>query len=319
MQQVLPHLYCPFKPAINDYVQLADQHTFDWLHQFNLLPNEAAYERYRSQGFAYMVARMFPTAEQEALSILTDINTLLFLIDDQIDHITSGSLTESGHLDSFVEKFMSVLINDESLSLTSGNEYLAALCDFWKRVKNISDKNWQNVFIAGIQKTFNSALWQINNIRNDQTPKLDSYIQHRQYLGAANIATDSISIAEKIFLPADVMAHPIISELVNLCRNTVCWANDLYSLKKELAHNDFYNLVPIMQAEHNLSLDAAINQVTIMHNQEVKQFQQLAISAKTLPELAHLTTEVERYIMALSAIMRGNIDWSENETTRYVE
>lgn len=308
MLVTLPRIYCPYNGAINPLVHLAEDHTDAWLRQFNLLPDNTAYTNYRTQGFAYMVARMFPTAQQPLLLALTDINSLLFLLDDQIDSATTDAGKDKLELRPFISAFMSVLFNP--LPQKHTHHFLKALADFWSRITALTSDLWQWQFATALCQTFSSALWQMENVRNGYKPTLEEYKMHRRFLGAANIATASIPAVLDI---TGNWGHQTrqVAELTRLAENIVCWANDLYSLTKEIEQGDTYNLVLIIQQVYNLSLEEAISKTVGIHNQDMKRFQ---IKADAVCENSPSLTP---YINGLKSIIRGNVDWSQNETTRY--
>ncbi|SFD02387.1 Terpene synthase family, metal binding domain [Chitinophaga sp. CF118] len=316
MQVVIPRLYCPFPSRINPLVHVADEHTTQWVRQFQLVPSHEILEFYQQQKFAWMVARMFPNADQDALCAFCDLNTYLFFLDDLFDH--PGAQSEFNGKDKFryfVKRLVDILRNNEEPSLEKDGAMFAALGDLWQRLKKMSDTSWQQQFIDGIIAIFEAAVWQFENERQQVLPSLTDYMQKRQYLGAANVATDTIPVAERIALPGYVYHHQLVHRLTELCRNTVCWANDLFSFSKEIEHLDKYNMVAILQRENNLSLDDAIMATVRIHDEQVEEFIALSKKAAIFDEAEN--TALSNYINALAALMRGNIDWSVNETSRY--
>lgn len=313
----VPALYCPFPSAINRHVSDAEAHTMFWLQRFRLVQSQPKLEDYRQQGFAYMVARMFPTASRNMLFAFTDLNTLLFLVDDQFDHQEgiTGSIPSVEDLYAFIRGFIAVLETDRLITHDSDGPVYAALADFWRRVKAKSTSAWQEQFIEGMRQIFKAAIWQYENTKAGKALTEEDYIGRRQYLGAANVATDTITLAENIFLPEEVFHSPIVQQLTTLCRNTVCWANDLFSLSKEMSHEDEYNMVSILQKTRNISLEQAIHETALIHDSEVREFISLAGRVYLRDDMNN--RNLRRYIRSLAAIMRGNIDWSRQETTRY--
>ena len=316
MQLVIPRLYCPFPSKINPLVHLADQHTAEWVQQFRLVPSEEVLDFYQQQKFAWMVARMFPNADEDALCTFCDLNTFLFFLDDQFDHPDAQSgFNGKDKFRHFVKRLVNILQHNEKTTLEKDGPVFAALGDLWRRLKRMSDASWQQQFINGIIAIFEAAVWQFENERRQILPGLTDYMNNRQYLGAANVATDTIPVAERIELPGYVYDHRIVHRLTELCRNTVCWANDLFSFSKEMEHLDQYNLVAILKREHNLSLDDAITATVQIHDEQVREFISLSGEAAIFEEAEN--EALSHYVNALGAIMKGNIDWSVKETSRY--
>ncbi|RPE08008.1 hypothetical protein EGT74_13115 [Chitinophaga lutea] len=298
------------------HVATADQHTADWLMRFGLVRSEEHLNHYRRQGFAWMVARMFPNAGLEELCAFTDLNTLLFLLDDYLDHQESSASPENRDkkVKAMIDGFIRVL-RQPKYGEQSGNPVFVALAELWQRMKKMSSRSWQRDFIQSIVAIFTAAIWQHENVKAGKWPLLADYMEQRQYLGAANIATDTIAVVDKIRLPRKMYEHPLLQELTALCRNTVCWANDLFSLSKEIAHGDYHNLVVLLSHEENISMEEAIVRACEIHDDQVKQFMRLC---RYLPnEGPVMKMELHRYVEGLKNIMRANIDWSDYETSRY--
>ena len=153
------------------------------------------------------------------------------------------------------------------------------------------------------------------NIEAGIWPELKDYLEYRQYIGAANVATDCIEMIDKINLPDEVWEHPVLVELTELCRNTVCWANDLFSLAKERERGEYHNLVSILAHEKRISMQRAIAGTIDIHDRQVRRFIRLTAQLPMYDERTN--TEIIRYVEGLRAIMRANIDWSNFETSRY--
>lgn len=314
---ILPRrLYCPFPSRINSHVIAADDHTVRWIRRFRLLQSEEQIRLYRDQGYAYMVARMFPNADLETLCAYSDLNTLLFLVDDFLDQ--NDAMVSGGHDSGSVEKFSQIfvaILNDPAVGHGSHEPVFAALADLWERILKLGTPQWIEKYKKSLWRIFHAALWQHKNIEAGIWPALEDYMSRRQYIGAANVATDCIEMIDRITLPETAWQHPVLVELTEICRNTVCWANDLFSLAKEREMGEYHNLVTILAHEKRLSMPRAIARTIGIHDQQVRRFIRLTA---TLPDFEEKTNlEIIRYVEGLRAIMRANIDWSNHETSRY--
>lgn len=314
---ILPkRLYCPFPSRINSHVLAADAHTVQWIRRFGLLRSEEQIHQYRKEGYAYMVARMFPNADRETLCAYSDLNTLLFLVDDfldQQDAMVSGG-HDSGSVEQFSKHFVAILENP-AIAHNSKEPVFAALADLWERLMRLGTAEWLEKYKKSLWRIFHAALWQHRNIEAGRWPSVEDYMERRQYIGAANVATDCVEMIDRITLPADVWEHPVLTELTELCRNTVCWANDLFSLSKEREKGEYHNLVTILAHEKKSSFAKAIGKTIAIHDQQVRRFIRLTATLPSFNETIDM--EIVRYVEGLKAIMRANIDWSNHETSRY--
>ncbi|HEY1165783.1 MAG TPA: hypothetical protein VGE90_11470 [Chitinophaga sp.] len=312
-----PELYCPFPTSLNPQVTLADEHTAEWVKKFGLVRSDEVFQHYREQKFTWMVARMFPSADFEALCIAADLNTLLFVLDDQYDETGADSedVRKKENFEMFLEQVRSILQDHERKTLPLHGPALAAISDFWERICRRSSPAWQLRFAESMKRAFVANLWRIELVKQNRLPAVAEYMQFRQQFGGANFFADLVEVMEHISLPDEVIWHSTIQTMITLCSDTICYANDLFSYKKELLQGDEMNLVMLLKRHEGLSLEDAVFKATEIHDDKVKQFVQLA---GQLPSFSKETdTELRRFVNALAVMMRGNIDWSRMDTARY--
>lgn len=310
----VPALYCPVPSRISPFVEQAHFHTADWLRTYNLVPDEQILQSYLDQQFAWMAARMYPYASAERLCIISDLDTLLFLIDDALDHrqVFQGK----AYWQEFASNFIEIMREDYRTGAPGSDPILAGWEELWGRIRNISTARWRQQFIRSITDMYEAAYWENENMDGHRQINLQEYQKIRQYLGAANVASDTIDIADpSLVLPIFSQDNVVLQQIIELSRNTVCWANDLFSLDKELDHGDTHNLVLILQDELGISLPMAIEEAARLHDADVQML--FDLWPRALIYNNQTNDKINGYIDALTAIMRGNIDWSIAETSRY--
>ncbi|CAG1021413.1 partial Germacrene A synthase, partial [Patescibacteria group bacterium] len=91
---IIPTIYCPFPSKINSHVDALQQHTLDWVQQFNLVADDRAWYRLKKSQFHRLAARAYPTTSLERLAIIADWNIWLFILDDQCDEWGIGKHPE---------------------------------------------------------------------------------------------------------------------------------------------------------------------------------------------------------------------------------
>lgn len=309
----VPALYCPVQTLISPFVNQAEKEVIAWLIKFKLT-DEADSERYQSERFVHMTARFYPGISYERLVILSQFFTLLFISDDQLDH--RDNFREEDYWRLFAEEFMAVVTKNRFYDVDNDNPPLAALSDLWKRIIRLSTSEWQEQFIEGLKDMYKAAFWENQNISTGNPISLEQYMKYRQYLGAANVATDCISFAyPEIQLTPKEKSDPLITRITELCRNTVCWANDLFSLSKELEHGGIHNLVMLIQKTENVPINIAVKRAAKIHDEDVQQFYSLWKDVVETEDL--YTSNIDTYFEALAALMKGNIVWSVRDTNRY--
>jgi hypothetical protein len=312
----VPLLDCPFEARISPFVSEIDRHTASWLQEFNLLQSDEAYDRFRKYKFAWMTARTYPDADLEFLCTANDLNTWLFVLDDLLDHVTpeTASYREQKYLQQVITDFVNVLRYDKSIDRET-NPVLAALSDFWNKMRQLSTVSWQCQFTLSLKATFEAAVWEAENAKHQKHPSVFQYMQMRPFFSGANLGTDMLEVAAQTYLPIFVLQNEQFQKLVDLARRAVCWANDLFSLSKELAHGDDHNLVVVIEHEQQISLEEAIAETAAIHNREIALFNELRTQ---LPSFGpNIDFAIQRHLDALGTMVRGFMDWSIYDTARY--
>lgn len=314
MQQLTWELLSPFPSRINSNVIDAAELTLQWVRAYELHAG-AALEKYKHEKLTWMTARFYPTAEGDHFFLSDKFNTLLFAMDDSMDHLdTKSDIIQNRETFIFFINACLRVMKGETTHLKSQTGFLPALDNLWEELTHISSKQWQENFIRSIEKMFNAALWSFDNVAMNHVPSIKEFYNMRPFLGAAHISTDLILIIEQFDVPDEILHHSVMKELIWLCQITVCLANDIFSYEKESKHLDKHNMVAVIQEEKGFPVDKAIAATIKMHNDDVKNFVALVQSR---PSFGEHDPEVNRFIMILTAIMKGNIDWSMHESGRY--
>jgi len=308
-------LYCPFPTQMHPEVKIIEEHTLRWVWDFGLITSEEILEKYKQQGFAAMIAYSYPYGELTDLCAWCDMNTLLFLVDDLLDE--QEIIKDKQSLLQFERNFLNVLENNQPCTLAADGPILTALYDFWKRMQLRSGETWKQKFIQGIKDMFSASMWPFSLTEHNQLPDLENYVKYRQYFGAANIATDSMEIMGQVALSEDVYNALPVRTLTELARNAVCFANDLFSLGKEVALSNAgeFNLVTILKRKYNLSIEQAISMAATLHDEYVKAF--IHLSQTVFIYDTTTNNMLNKYIECLCHFMKGNIVWSTKASNRY--
>ncbi|NML22293.1 hypothetical protein HHL16_15520 [Pseudoflavitalea sp. G-6-1-2] len=309
----IPALLCPFHTTLHDDKLRIDSHTRQFLLKFSLTDGEQ-YLHYCSQNFATMIARSYPYGDFEDLAAWCDMNSLLFLLDDDLDETSKMGKED---LIAFEAQFMEILLTKGEPVFQPTNPLLKGLADIWKRMCARSDNWFQQRIIQGFRDMFRGGWWQFEKLSNQQLPSLKEYCEIRQFLGAANLATDSLPLTAQLHLPLAMYDHPEIVRLTEYARNAICYSNDLFSLSKEMdkSNQATFNLVTILQREHGISIQDAIHATVEMHDDIIRAF--LLLEKEIYNIEPSLNDQLKKFVSGLKHLMKGNIVWSTYETTRY--
>ena len=72
MRFVMPDLYCPFTPAINEHAEAVEESTVQWASIFGLLPDERSVRTFRAAAMGHLATRTYPHLGLEELSLISD-------------------------------------------------------------------------------------------------------------------------------------------------------------------------------------------------------------------------------------------------------
>jgi hypothetical protein len=306
----LPDVYCPFPSRINPHVEAVHERSLAWAAHFRLIQREAARRRFRASRFTWLSARLYPTAGLEELELLNAWMVWLFMFDDQFDDAPSAHTVD--RVNSILDTYRAILV--DPAASPPGDPAADALRDLCLRTYRRMPGWWRARYTRHVLRFLDTYTWTVTNHLTGVAPPLDVYLEKRRDNGAMQIAIDLIDLAEPAAPPESLRSGTPIETLARITNDVVCWTNDLFSLRKELARGDVNNLVVVLQKARSLTLQQAIGQVNDLIGAQVRLFEE---TERRLPAFTpQLEKHVRSYVCALEACMRGNLDWSA-ETYRY--
>jgi hypothetical protein len=302
---------------MNPEAEAAQDHTLAWARKHALVRDEAAYdERLRRSRFGFLAAHAYPGATLPRLSIASDWNTWLFVMDDEFDE--SGIGRRPKRLGILHHRFSGLLTGDGIPRLRGRPGRIDvplshALCDLRDRMRVLMPRAWMTRFVQSAVEYFESCEWEAENREQGVWPDAATYIRMRPYTGGLYTDIELIELTKRIDLPIVVRNHPTLERLALLTNNVVCWSNDIFSLQKERAHRDMHNLALIPTPPRGDHRAGRRGSGCAAH-----QRTGAAIYRAGGPSAAVRFEHgaVRRFVAVLRAWMRGNLDWS-CETGRY--
>jgi len=307
-----PKLYCPFPGAVNQHAETVNNQTLAWVKAFNLVPDEDNFERLVKSKFGWLAARAYPNASLEALKLVSDWNTWLFIRDDQCDESGLGRnpvLLASIHAD----------LIDILNGRTPGHDdspLAHALSDIRGRLLQKAGPAWMSRFIVSVVDYFESSVWEAHNRADRVIPDTATYILMRPYTGGLYTDIDLIDITEDIYLPLYVRKNDVVQRLALMANNVVCWSNDIISFAKESRHHDVHNLV-ITLSTTQPTLQKAIDLAARLTNAEVNAF--IELQAHLPSYTPEINADLQRFVAVLRSWMRGNLDWAYDSGRYMIE
>ncbi len=313
MQNIkIPPLYCPFPGAIHQNVVTAQEQTNKWVRRFHLLPDESASRRFRAAKFTRLSARTHPHASPEIFEMIADWHTWVFLLDDYCEE--AGISKHPEQLPPLHSRSLAILRGEKPTYRDA--PLVRALADIRQRVEPYASSGWMDHFIGNMADYFQALVWEAANHTQGIIPDLATYLKMRLFISAVYPTFDFIEIEvnKDMELPNQVRANKIVQKLKLIANNVLAWSDDIISLEMEMELGDVHNLVLVLQQEHQLTLQEAINRAAELCNEEVRKFMD---KESRLPSFGPVTDpKLQRYVLGLRYWMRGYMDWAL-ETERY--
>lgn len=307
---VMPELFCPFPSVINPHIETVQHQTIAWASRFRLIDSPQLQHRHNQAQFSRVVGRAYPNAAPADLRLVCDWNTALFVWDDCCDEAQLGRHPEL--LRARGSQLLDVLLG--TAPSDPEDNLIQALANVGDRLRQRMPGSWVRRFVHHVQEYVEGTLWEAQNRVQGIVPDLATYMRMRQLAGALYAYFEFADLTEQIDLPIHIRKHPMVEQLKLMAANVVAWANDIFSLEKELRHGDVHNLVIALQREQQLTWQSAIDRTAELHNLEVSNFIELVTRLPVFGPAIDLP--LQRYVGVLRSWMRGNIDWS-CETGRY--
>lgn len=309
---LVPDLFCPFAPEVNEHAEAVQEETEDWALSFGLLDDGRTRWMFRATASSLLAARFHPFAPREELRLISDFYVWMFLQDDRRDELEVGR--QPGCLSDDDRRSIEVLEGEDPARYDG--PLVHALGNLRDRFSaRAPGPAWMRRFVRCIENYFDATVWEAMNRAQGIIPDKTTYLRMRPLTGGLAIDDELIELTGEANLFGDVREHPVVKRLTLASHNAVCWSNDVFSLEKELASGDVHNLVLVLSQDEGIGLQEAAARVVRMHDAEIGDFARL--SSSRLPSFGDLLDEqLGRYVATLRARIRGNLDWSR-EVARY--
>lgn len=309
------HMHPPAGETVNPNYAEAELQNVAWVQRHNLgmADDDDCLRRLRLTQFSRLAAFAHPRVGTAELALICNWITWLFLHDDC--YCDDGDADETS-LAAFHREVLAVL-HGEHAPRAGDVSLLHMLVDLRQRMLAWSNPAWLSRFIVSVDRYLQGTRWEAENREQGVVPPLAAYVRMRGYTGAMDSVFDCIELGEHLHLGPVIRQHTAIITLEQMAANCVCWANDIFSVDKELLEHNAHNLVFVLRHEHQLTLADAIEKAVAMHDAELHAFEW---AAARLPDFREFGPEkaqqARRYVAGLRSWVRGNAAWSW-ETPRY--
>ncbi|KAJ7474169.1 terpenoid synthase [Mycena latifolia] len=296
----------PWPRAINSYYAECKKESSAWCEAFNAFDSKAQ-KAFNLCDFNLLASLAYPLLNKEGCRVGCDLMNLFFVIDEHTDVASTETAREQADI------VMDALRNPNKAR--AENEWIGGEVarQFWLNGIRTASHTSQHRFIDTFQSYMDAVVQEADDRNSSRIRDVKSYFEvRRDTIGAK----PSFAICElHMNIPDEVITHPVLVKLTNLCIDALIIGNDLCSWNVEQARgDDGHNLVRIVMHQYNMNPQQAMNWISDLHDEIVDEFLALWESIPTFG--GPLDREVRTYADGLGNWVRANDAWSF-ESQRY--
>jgi hypothetical protein len=256
-----------------------------------------------------------PHADYDGFLLTTKWCTWLFFQDDLLcDRCgTNGGIIGPEALAAAHSDLIAALRGETP---TPGDGLASSIHDIGRQIVRWRGQAALDRFVGTVRDYLWGNEWEALNRVRGEVPSVSAFSKMRPHAGAAYTAFAFWEIVEE-FPAGDRLDHVAARELRLLANNCISWANDLYSLRKEIDEGNPNNLILALAREGGDDITAAMHAAVELYNHEYRAFLRLVGDLPRLG-LARGAMDLRPYADRLHGWILGNIRWSRM-TPRYRE
>lgn len=316
-------LRLPFRSGVNQHVDSVQQQNLAWAIEVGLVNEDdhaLADALVRCQ-FEQLAALCHRDCSLDALRLITNCYTAIFVFDDMLDD-ASSEIGSSEELALHVTAYLSATVADEPRpelreDVPARGRIVAvgdAFANVAKRLLRYTNHHGLRHYVNGMRTYFEGCVMESRK-RNDRMQHVADYTIVRLRCSAVYPTLDIGAIVEGFEVADELREHPAFEVMMSSTNLSVSFVNDIFSYAKESSAGESSNLVSIYRDAYGMDLRAAMDAAMTTSDRVIEEY----FEAKAHFELEHeVDADTRGYIKIMEDWMRGNFDWyHQRRTERY--
>ncbi|KPH14598.1 hypothetical protein [Chryseobacterium sp. ERMR1:04] len=290
----------PFPTLKNPHAELLQEITenqwidgdYLWLYE----QNPDLRKKYKKTKTAHIAAQWFPTAPPERFKPICRLMLWTLYNDDLYEESEPCDI-------GYVHAQSIAILNGEINAVDSGIPLGNMLASLRQELLEFIPQESVSRFTRMISKYFNGLETELNYKKNKTFPSIAECIALRENSICLYPFLQLTELETGIVLPKEIHDHPVILRLQTLACHLVTFFNEVQSvIKDEATDSIYYNIVKVIQHEHNISLKDACLEDLRLHNEDLKEF--LALQS-SLPDFGIWQDAVVNWVHYMSMVLSG--------------
>ncbi len=263
-QAFIPELALPFPERTSPHQAYAERSVLRWARRTGLVADRSEAHRMASHAWGHCAAVAVPRASRTRLSLMACWLAWMGVLDDTAEtHRTHASFTEAA------EGIRAVLADDNA---PIGHPLVAAFTDLDRRTRRLGSPAWTGRHSETTAQLLDGLVDE-QRVKQEGLPSVAEYVERRRITGYMPMLYNLTEIALRCELPSTVRESGPYERLVTASTDAADFINDIYTLRKELAHGETGNLVIVLAHEQGLTIEQALHEAALRTRQAVDDFQ----------------------------------------------
>ncbi|KAF7320642.1 Terpene cyclase [Mycena chlorophos] len=297
----------PWPRQINPWYAECKEESTAWCESFKAFGPKAQ-KSFNRCDFNLLASLSFPLLNRDGCRIGCDLMNLFFVIDEHTDAANAAVARYQADV------VMDALRNPYRPRPTDewiGGEVTRA---FWANAIRTATRSAQRRFVETFQQYMDSVVQQAEDRDAHLIRDVETYFEvRRDTIGAKpSFAVNEIHLN----LPDEIINHPVVIKLTDLCIDALIIGNDLCSYNIEQARgDDGHNLVTIVMHQYDLDVQGAMDWISVLHDQIAADFLDTYENFPDLDVSVQVFEDLQVYLDGLGNWVRANDSWSFEVST----
>jgi hypothetical protein len=313
----------PFRSGINPHVDAVREQNIAWAIEVGLADadDDQLIDSIDRCQFEQLAALCHRDCSLEALQLITNCYTAIFVFDDMLDDARS-EIGSNEALAEHVTAYLSAAVADEPRpelrdDIPARTRIVAvanAYADVARRLLRYTERAGLRHYVDGMRNYFLGCVMESRK-RNKRMMHVADYTIVRLRCSAVYPTLDIGAIVERFDVSDEVREDPAFQTMRSATNLCVSYINDLFSYAKESSAGEFSNLVTVYQTAYGMNLHRAMEAAMKTNDRVIEEY----FEAKAYFQQSNEIDDATRgYIKIMEDWMRGNFDWyHQRRTERY--
>ncbi|CAA7264469.1 unnamed protein product [Cyclocybe aegerita] len=279
-----------------------------------------------------LAALCFPTCDGTQLRLLVDVMTMIFYSGQRAYTPGSKRMRSLWQDTAFSE---SVNPPSNGMEILRRQDLLKHVLDpHITRLTKQAPDTWNQRFLKSVQDYRNVQAAVVSKHSENKTPTLEEYFETRRQMYGASMVLDLAELLEIFKLPELQGSNADhLVKLIQAAFDVIGWSLDVVAYQLDHTRGNTYNLIEVLMAQKNLSLQGAMNLSGTMLKEAFTSFREherllfdaldpqkslqipliawmFAREAPSAEEAAATRESVQRFVTAMKDWIVGIVHWA---------